>query len=1373
MPIFRKTKSSETSQKSMPTTFIPAATDNTSTGYDKRGSRLRGKKPLFKKTKPSEEWHQQIDFTAGVLRPSDKRFPFLLVQKHTDQYLKKKGRLTQSDIDLRLSALIQNHEARDVALAACAYAMSPASVRALLNVELSVAPVTFYGFELFLHSLIAVNYSNVNAVSDLETQWARRMLGYAIHGAESAGRYLEGLCSVLATSHVPNLNMVPDFEILARRAFGDFALYLEGLRLKCLWVTAHASIAWLSKLAKTSPATTPSGHLLPEHLLDRHFPIWRIWATWRPDLYRTSLLNGLDCAKRGALAEMFALEGPDFITGTQRTLREGMIAQYGTKKSLVQFQSLVVKVPTHTKEELGNMLNRLAVAMENALAGGQDGFKLFVQLTMTRPITVETLQLLEAIRTINDAPDFHVHDALLEIYLARPKIHGLHITALQHLIYILDDANSDALRKVLLQPWLAQGIEKCVLDCQAAVRTHMETGLAWTHLLQEFHIFLHIIKSSEHCLPILGAGLKAQLEGLPSHKTLATLVNIHDFNGGVKVDGKRKDPLNDAIEECCMRRYFNRGSMSTGSIDHRSQHTVEAIFDVWNSTTSTQLRRLAVIACSITGVDFVQRCGMLVHITEMPQELATEIIKIMDADDVDKEKSCIAFTRLLVRKNDMIAVQTWKGVLYSMMEKHSDTLLDYTLRNLRVSEWCQWMLGLFSLFSDTIMDPKAAPPKILNPNVHLWAREISDYITPLVRLEEFLGDDRAPMLYILNGRNDHSKKELLGILDALQAAPDLDIGMEKLMQGIISKLSLDGADNLFRVDNCLKSLLKMSDQGVEAYQRVLDWVGPKQKRGNVPLTVIQVRISGWLQDADMSIIDKAAIRAIARLFGLETYEYHVSLDVLKEVAAYYEDEERQMLAEADRLEGIKKTLKAEDPLGTAIFLKELGIQDTSPLDEEIERLPLSVRSAVEKCGDNHVEVSFPLTLADLQRGAMGVGDAKTVLIHLFLDPAYTMPPSFCVHLDTDMDPELNKSCLEHTPWNISEKAKEPERVYCRGRLTPLVFQLNRNLHRYFRVRGYGIADLHAFVKSNLKDLPYECMVCGARHATSGEQLRRPLPCDKAACMEIWENTPLTVKIPELWSDPFTVDMLLTGVYAAAASNRTDLLPGCPIPLPVLITVTLNLLPSLATMKTSNDLSRTLRNVSRDAEKLLVWTCTHYRGYIASATGLCRIPGLSVGTHQFVLANTNPQLETAFAARLPKNCVKGSTTCVLFHGTTLDRLPCILSQGLIVGSGTHLQRTGAVYGKGIYLAEEPSTSLTYAPTALSWRMSGLNNMKLLLGCEVVRNGNRVANGVHVIKDQRDVMVRYIMLFDRTAPDPMANHIVGPLRSAMHALRSGAV
>ena len=186
-----------------------------STTVDRAGVHVNKRFPItlslkrssfFSKKSASEDWHEQIDFTAGILRPSDKNFPWVLVKKHTDIYVNKKGKLGQQEIDVRLATLIEDHDSRDVAIAACAHLMSPASVRALLNVSLNVAPASFYGLDVYLRSLIAANYANPKAVTDLEASWASALLPYATHGTGAAQSYMEGLWVVLEASNVPNMD---------------------------------------------------------------------------------------------------------------------------------------------------------------------------------------------------------------------------------------------------------------------------------------------------------------------------------------------------------------------------------------------------------------------------------------------------------------------------------------------------------------------------------------------------------------------------------------------------------------------------------------------------------------------------------------------------------------------------------------------------------------------------------------------------------------------------------------------------------------------------------------------------------------------------------------------------------------------------------------------------------------------------------------------------------------------------------------------------------------------------------------------------------------------------------------------------------------
>jgi hypothetical protein len=1332
------------------------------------------KKSFFgTKHQASEVWHQQIDFTAGVLRPSDAHFPWDFVRKHTDTYLRKKGKLTQHEIDLRLGILIDSHEAKDVAIAAAAHAMSPASLRAILNVELSVAPITYYGLDTYLLCLIAAHHCNPASMNDLEARWATGLLPFAIHGSGAAGRTLEGICMILRTTTVPNMNVLPDFSILSKKAFKDFGSDLQGFKIKCEWVRAYSAIQWLSDLIKSSPAHTPPGHLLPEHLLDVNLAIWRIWSKWRPNLERIKMLDGLNSARRGVLPDMLALEGPDFISGNEATLRDGLIAQYGGAKPLVQFQSLLIKVTSCNKEELKSILDRVASAMDIALSWTESAFNLFVQLTITRAITDDGLLLLEAVSKLSPTPMNDLCNAIVEIWSAKPKvggkgkIGGRNVNALSRLVSTLDD--SEDLRKVLLQPWLIQGIEKCLMECQGVVREQIEAGNEWKHLASELHAFSMLIKESNNCLDMLDGMIQRQLDVLPPTDVFEDALEIYQYTGGVGIskDSTESDPLGACIEEFCIDRLIERTYLSAAS-----EEIVVAILAMWKNTKGTENRNserrvLALTVSKLCGTDGNLRCKCLVQIPQLPTDFVEGLHAIMEDEWACGEDRCVRFTKLLAGTVEVEVVQVWKELLYEMIKSHSATIMRWSLKQYKPDAWFGFLLELNTLFADIIQNPKASPPTILQLHLHLWIQELSAYMPYLIRFEETLGAAATPAVHcILCGGDGMWTNYFLRILDGLRIAQEQPI--EKLMQAVATYLARNG-NNAAQVAEAVRSLLATTEEGADACHRIM--ISHLDK--DIPAVVTEVSVAGWLQNNDLTLGDVTAIQALAFLLNIERHEF-ISDEKLKEAAEWYQAQELKIMGEAARLDRMRRALKARDPEGTAILLEQLGIPDSSALDDELESLPLDIIDAFEKRSETEVEITFPLTaFTELQLTAMGATASKALLLRVYLDPTHQMPPAFCIHLDDDwaiVDPST-----QHTPWVCLTEAHEPPQwPYCAGRENALAWACSRIVHRHLKLlEEVGLAGFHELMTNQLANYASNCVVCGYTHKSSATnmKLRRAVPCQLPSCSMIWNNISLEIRIPEIRSDPFVLDMLLTGVYAAAISTRSELLPGCPIKSTQAVVAILNCLPPVSALALAPDLNKALKRYHKDAAvELLTWACNHYRGFITTASGICRIPGMPSGTHQFVLANASPELELSFAKQLPRY---NPQTRILFHGTSLDRLPSILAQGLKIQSGTNLQRTGAAHGKGIYLAEDPSTSFSYSPAAISWKSSGLSNMRLLLGCEVVGNGNSVTPGIHVIRDERQVMVRYVFLLTSSAYAPVAGHVVPAMGSAVSALRSGAV
>jgi hypothetical protein len=1400
---------------------------------------------LFSKAKHSEEWHRDIDATAGVLHPSDPKFPYHFLRSHTDNYIKKKGRITQADTDIRLVFQIVSHEARDIAVAAAAHAVTASSLRTVLPVEQNVMPGSYWGLKMWLQCLIAANDGNPASVTDLEATWARKLLPFATQGPRTAEWYLVGMCRALRESSISDMGALPEFAILMRGAITDFSAQLEGFRLRCQWAAAYEAVLWMTELAKTSPAFTPPGRLLPEHILDSQFPTWRLWTYWKPQVHRLRILASSDQDKLAIVSDLVALEGPDLISGKKNTLREGLLARYGGVKDLVRWHGVVIQLPERTRENLRSVLERVARALEIATAasgaGHQDLFHLFRQLMVAQPITTDSLDIFEATCKILYTTRNDVYNTVREIYDDRDHLGGQNMLALQHLFSAFEDDRSLDLRGLLLTSRLRTGIEKCIQDCREAIQTHIDKGLQWMNLALEYHEFYTILQESEHYWP-------SELQKLnvyprwPSRDQMKAVVEIYDaarahLSEPVNSDppavmtkdntptsttlGEDSNPLHflaTCVQDFCVDRVLGGATISISS-----QRTMTAIMHVWESTSTPQIdfsrRKLAILVIKSVGTDFILRYRCLAEIATGKQcveskTFTEELVSVLIKSESDMSQAIVEFTDLLAAKE--VSTLCWRDLLYIWLEKQCQpgvpkgkTVLEHSLQKMKTTQWLSFMERLEALFSDRpASNPIHRPvPSILQPALIDCKTEMSKYKSTLKRLEAVIGDTLGPVRYVLD--NSSWVENLVEILGCLRLVEDKPV--EKLMQGLVGKLQVD-KKNDEKVKEALLNLASASPEVSEACYKIWDakhdglnipglpaaqggvddvpsYVAnstqlrgarfvvstavppnpPSQKRC-VPPAVVETMVAGWLQRTDISERDWDAIVSVAGLLDIDT-EVHSSSSwtvQLKEAAAFWEGIANEIVKEANRLEILQRALKAKDPKGTVLLLQELGIPYNSLLDEEIMNLPLEIMDSVERVADDGVEISFPLTaFTELQRSAMGIPQTShSLILRLTQYGSEASLPSFCIHFNNDK----NLDTLTHSPWRCTPGSRPPHELVCSTPQTALVWQLARILHTRLKAANTSISDLHRLVVQKLSQLGQLCIACETSHAAPKTHLRRSTPCNLVVCARLWYALPLAVRIPEIRTDTYAVDAMLTGVYAAAQSGRLELLPACPIPNTAAIKTILNALPSVTVLSHAVNLSAVLHSHHPDAEKLLSWACVQHRGYIASATGLLKVPNMPTGTHQFVLASARPHLEHRFASRLTH---PGAQTTVLFHGTTMDRLPAILAQGLRVCSGTALQRTGAAHGRGVYMAEEPATSLTYAPTSTSWRNSGLGGMRVVLGCEVRGPGRWVSTGIHVVTEERDVMVRYVFFLTGSAIVPIAGHVVPAMGSAMKALRVGAV
>ncbi|KAF1363818.1 hypothetical protein EJ07DRAFT_87884, partial [Lizonia empirigonia] len=925
------------------------------------------------------------------------------------------------------------------------------------------------------------------------------------------------------------MNVVPEFLALTSRALADYAAHLEGLRLRSNWVAAHGASYWLAELGHTSPAATPPGCLLPEHIFDSQFPIWRVWARWRPDLRRITLLSSKDSDSAALLPDLLALEGPDFINGTESTLREGLVEQYGLGRGWIKLGKLLIEVPNRTKDGLRNLLESALSTLETAWTASSPVrpgiIKLFVQLTVNRLLTQEALNLVQAVLHMQESVDPDILDTMFRVYTEHDYLQGYHIQDLHRLIQLFDQDGSAGLRRILLTPTLVRGITNCIQDCQSAICMLIEQRQPWTEFALELHAFCNGIKSSKS-VPVVGEEIISQIcLLLPSAEDMTMAIDIYRAtqNPGrntlsqslIDEDeaNKRKNteiihrvaapsflkglpeepphPLQKVIEG-----YFLHRLLAQEAPSHTSQRIFDTILKLWESTSRSKSSRyqqaLAILVMKITGEDVKLgiRCLNGIAFTDEqlgPGLLLRDVLAILQGVEQNPDQSIVELVRLLAscpESQDFKAqLLCWRDLAYHLLTQESQSgvfkdrnLVDHTLKTMKAAEWLLFLSDVETVFASgpMVSSDEGSVPSILRHHLQRWGQELILYNETLTQLEGTLG-----------------------------------LGSEAV------RCILSCTKNVQEISEFISVIVDAPSETVETCKKVWD-----AKHGYL--------------DIPADEITKHLVRSIACLLEIEQLDFDIPKEKLIEAAGFWQKIEDELLQEVQRLETMRKALKAKDPKGTALLLQQIGVADTTELDEEITKLPPGVIDMVERVDNNEVEMSFSLAaLTQLQRTAMGVPDvANTLLLRLNRDNSETLPPSFCLHYNTHLQFET----LMHSPYSCSADSENPTKQICSSAQTALTWQLSRVVYSQLRRGETAIAIVYQNVAVWLRDIAQFCISCSTSHQAQTSQLRRSTPCDLLSCARLWYNLPLHVRIPEIRTDTFAVDIALSSVYAAAMTG---------------------------------------------------------------------------------------------------------------------------------------------------------------------------------------------------------------------------------------------
>lgn len=1294
----------------------------------------------------SETWHKNIDAEIGCEFPCladgsvNPHFPWASIKGHTESLLKKKGISSPEEDENRLIGLICRHGNTVNALAACASGLSRKAVRACLTGDYGRLPGLHDEIVTYLRAIIAIHHMNPAAVTSIDAGLAKSLLPLCGLDSTAASQTLQ-IVTKLWISGVPSDSLVQDeIEVITQTACKQFTTQLRTMVCEDLWSEVAKAASWISMLAEIM-TRSPSENKL-NRILNKEFPDWRAWAAWRPNVIRFKLWDRLTAEQRTSLHCVLPLEGPDFQCQLHQTLGNHLDSCNADMASVLLDST--IRFPQDA-DVIGrcHTLRYFMDKIGDAIAGGPADIELLLHIA-GEVVTESKLKLFDAVHN-TWMPS--ISAGILELLQLKPEVKKV-LPLLTHLgapntegiIHMIDRQLIDVVTsgfKEIRQSMLSRLLDEAPLGTE---------GLRMIMELQEFG-------QAQRDAPWFMEMLKPNHRGL-----IKNWLTAKDANAWYTLRELARAYPSKTLHSI-LDRYFVHHFIKPTPQQYGFQ-VVETLIDLWRrpSIAASKTRcRLSLLIASGSAVDAAFRCQCIAQLSMLPDDFTEKLLVIIEMCADQPVRAITDLTQLLSSGLGVDVINCWQVVLVRLIEQQDQLFLRKLLDALSTDAWLSLLRGFRTIFLDDPELENAHSHPLLQPSLRAWGEFLDRHVRTIQKFESTMGKTPA-LSCILTGGEESACLTVLKILETLDLPFIGKPSSQNLTYEIVARLTAEGsnAEVILKTVICLRS---MSFDGHDICERMLEC-----HENPLPPTA-DVILAAALHSDELADGDKANLKVVAEALDIRLTNSNLPSDGSVELTDEYLNEEiEELFKEAKRLESLRLAFKSLDPYGMHELLSNLGIEDTSPLDDMLADIPSDIVDVVERLSDSEVEVQLPLTqLTAFTRHAMGASNAKNLMLRLQMNETGI---GFCMHFDDAL--KAAPANAVHLPFFVSKDLSCLDSYICDARATPALVHLSCLLYRQLRAHSASLVEVQRFMSTSIANLFQTCIVCGASHTA---RLCRSSPCALPDCQLTFSKSRLEVVLADLRQDPAAVDLLIAGVYAASMAGKFDILPGHPVKLTTAVKQSLNSLPPLSKLQTAQDLEMEINRLQNGSRDLLIWTMTAFRGYLVSATGSLKIPSLP-GAHQFFLANTNPEKERQFADLINS----GASRRVFFHGTTFDRLYSILCQGLKEMSGTSLQRNGAHYGNGIYMAEEPSTAWPYSQTySKGWKNSQFSNFRVLLGCEYVGTATAASNshGIFVIKDAARLMVRYVFLIPPHQSVPVARHLVPAMESVFANLRAGTI
>ncbi|KAF2397166.1 hypothetical protein EJ06DRAFT_164133 [Trichodelitschia bisporula] len=1327
---------------------------------------LRGAEPL----------HRQIEKIADGHNPADPAFPWQRVQQTTDGYIQKKS-TSKVQLDDILLPAIRKFDRKDVAVAACCHALSQTAIQLLL-MELKAVPEYFSELPTYLRILLSVHKYHPAIVDADEAARARDLL-YMLPPMCTDKPFAFQRMLVLLKRGVPMSSRVYEHSaVLSRHICREFQSYVEQLATSGRLYVIHDVVSCLS--IGFTPKISPIPSISLIQILESEWPSWRAWASWKPNIHSIKLYDTLENREREVFRDIIALDGPCFKDPTKPTLLQSIMDSFEQSPlTTITYGNFVLEISSPDVQHLREIIRRMkAVLFRAAVGSDSEGTLIRYLLVWRAALSERALDIAECCLEMKHPELTRVVTRLLD---AQDKNVLPHLGDMVFFAAATGSGKGFRLREIF-QPQIIAGLVGIVNNGQAAVLQLWSKGQEWTNGHLSTLTSLQDIRRQVEASPWL-----SELSGSPHRLFDQGLQRLFDqwpsledtracFDTGVAIRSLPPGPIHNLrskFDAYVLHLYIHPTSLLPDDLS-----IIAMITELWRQRDpDAHIKHVATLLLQQPDkfeLTLVAQCiGQMLKEPNPGEGYYKSLSSILMEAENEPALACFHLAFFLTsptRKFEYpeLIKHSWRVVLQRMYTMDSITFIETVFKSRSLVLWFLWVERMGILFADLLSGD--VPPITTLPivEIHTWTMNLIPNKDMVQALFTVMGKSE-PVFRLLAGPLGMAnfKKSLQQILQSLSKG--FKTVHWDVMARIFFKLSISG-DNAALVAEALKAVRKSShDHGPPHCLRILDLFHMESRDYAV------IMHCAYLRSKRLSQTDRLSVAAVGALLGISREETeNANLAALDARKAKMQSILGNMMAEAQNLEGLRMAFKAVDPEGVGKALKQLGIEDTSLLDDIMSELPVEMVDVVERIGISEVELQIPLSkLPLLQRQSLEVEGAENVLVRLTVS-RYPVSFGFCIHFDKKLEGQQDHF-KNHKYQFVFVDNITPKKRYCqKDGMSPVIFHLSQSLYKHLRGGATSLAIIYQHLTKAITLLGSTCTVCLEPHP---HPLRHTTLCAdfKCAAMMTMLNTPKSWLV-KLTRHPPVLDLLVVILQSAAcAPNGRKFLETFTVNNPSDVKTAIAALPPITDLQNATFTSQAFAQSSGPTyADLLRGLALAFPIYIVPATGPLRIPSIPPGTHQYLIANGTPEMEKRFAEKVGK-----APTRVLFHGTSLDRVFAILTLGLREMSGTPLQANGAYHGKGIYLAEEPSTAWGYAKTAIGTtekRWGAMNfpaSCRVLLGCEVGGEQKAVSSGVHVIQDEALIMVRYIFVCPGTASMPVARHLTPAMASVFASLKSGAI